>query len=482
MSDLKPLGSERLQGDEKIRRILEIARYKEVPKQVVNELSSVEYSKTLSDGVKYVIAKEKLGYIIKKSINEGVEEYIEPMKNRKYYNSYSQALKRLNLLAREVNYVQGVNEGIDLFNEQKKYTLKTPKPPVSEPTYDEPAPDMSMDTGVNAEMDLDMGTEPTTDTGSEMDMDLTADLDMGTEEPTSDMGSMDMGSMDMGKEDAVDFKTIQKITGKLSQKLRQLDSTQGLDSSNMKYVINSILSAMDLEKMEETDKDEVIERIEGEIDYGLEDTSVDIEATGEEPSSELGVESPEGGEELKEYDVYGNEGFGYFDRNQNPVDIDDVEFDFEPEGHKMTYDEFSSKFGKPDLNDPHYDIKKRQFDVDREKYGNPKLGTRRKPEDKINSIDRIMDSIFAESKVEKTINKYLNESVIEESAKVVQKKKNRMVESVSKMATTYEQEVTSKKIIKEFKDVQLVGRTNKKNIIFNIAGEEFKVNQKGFLE
>jgi len=36
MSDLRPLGSERLQGDEKIRRILEIARYKEVPKQVVN--------------------------------------------------------------------------------------------------------------------------------------------------------------------------------------------------------------------------------------------------------------------------------------------------------------------------------------------------------------------------------------------------------------------------------------------------------------
>ena len=59
MSDLRPLGSERLQGDEKIRRILEIARYKEVPKQVVNEVSSVEYSKTLSDGVKYVIAKEK---------------------------------------------------------------------------------------------------------------------------------------------------------------------------------------------------------------------------------------------------------------------------------------------------------------------------------------------------------------------------------------------------------------------------------------
>lgn len=480
MSDLKPLGSERLQGDEKIKRILEIARYKEVPKQVVNELSSVEYSKTLSDGVKYVIAKEKLGYIIKKSINEGVEEYIEPMKNRKYYNSYSQALKRLNLLAREVNYVQGVNEGIDLFNEQKRYTLKTPKPAPSETTYDEPTPDMSMDSGIGAEADLGMGSE--TSAGGELDLGL--DMDMGAEQPT-DMG-MDLGSEDTEMkptdEGDVDFKTIQKITGKLSQKLRELDSTQGLDSSNMKYVINSILSAMNLEKFNEDDKDEVIERLEGEIDYGLEDTGVDIEATGEESSSEFDVESPEGGEELKEYDVYGNEGFGYFDKDENPVDIDDVDFDFEPEGHVQSYDEFISKFDRRDHNDPHYDIKKRQHDSNIEKYGNLRLGKKRTPVSDVSSIDRIMDSIFAESKVEKTINKYLSESVIKETEEKIKTKKTKMVESIGKMATTYEQELTSKKIIKEFKDVELVGRTNKKNIIFNIAGEEFKVNQKGFLE
>ena len=93
-----------------------------------------------------------------------------------------------------------------------------------------------------------------------------------------------------------------------------------------------------------------------------------------------------------------------------------------------------------------------------------------------------MDSIFAESKVEKTINKYLSESVIKETEEKIKTKKTKMTESIGKMATTYEQELTSKKIIKEFKDVELVGRTNKKNIIFNIAGEEFKVNQKGFLE
>ena len=185
---------------------------------------------------------------------------------------------------------------------------------------------------------------------------------------------------------------------------------------------------------------------------------------------------------MKEYDVYGNEGFGYFDKDENPVDIDDVDFDFEPEGHVQSYDEFISKFDRRDHNDPHYDIKKRQHDSNIEKYGNLRLGKKRTPVNDVSSIDRIMDSIFAESKVEKTINKYLSESVIKETEEKIKTKKTKMTESIGKMATTYEQELTSKKIIKEFKDVELVGRTNKKNIIFNIAGEEFKVNQKGFLE
>ncbi len=414
MSDLRPLGSERLQGDEKIRRILEIARYKEVPKQVVNEVSSVEYSKTLSDGVKYVIAKEKLGYIIKKSINEGVEEYIEPMKNRRYYNSYSQALKRLNLLAREVNYTQGVNEETNLFGEQKKFVLKTPKS-APEPTYDEPSADLGMDAGLEAQTDLEMPAEPSmdagSDTGSELDFDL--GMDAGTEE------TPDMGMETPSGEEGTDFKTIQKITGKLSQKIRELDSAQGLDSSNMKYVINSILSAMDLEKFKDEDKDEVIERLEGEIDYGMEDTSVDVTADEDEGGMDMELDMEMGTEET-------------------------------PESPEKT-----------------------------EELGEGGDYMMEKPK---SDLDKIMDSIFAESKVEKTINKYLSESVIQETKIKNEKKKQLMIESVNKMATTYEQEVASKKIIKEFKEVELIGRTNKKNIVVKINGEEFKINQKGFLE
>ena len=98
MADLKPIGSEKLQGQDKIQRILEIARYKESRPSSINETSRVEFGKTLADGNKYEIVKEKLGYVIKKRIDESLE-YVDPMRNRKYYKSYSQALKRMNLMA-----------------------------------------------------------------------------------------------------------------------------------------------------------------------------------------------------------------------------------------------------------------------------------------------------------------------------------------------------------------------------------------------
>ena len=92
MGKIKPIGSEKLEGLDKINRIMEIARYKENIPKPVNEDKSVEYSITFADGNTYRIDKERNGYVIKKGLNESTD-YIEPMKNRKYYSSYSQALK-----------------------------------------------------------------------------------------------------------------------------------------------------------------------------------------------------------------------------------------------------------------------------------------------------------------------------------------------------------------------------------------------------
>ena len=70
MADLKPIGSEKLQGQDKINRILELSRYKETTPSNINETSRVEFGKTLADGVKYEIVKEKNGYIINKRVDE----------------------------------------------------------------------------------------------------------------------------------------------------------------------------------------------------------------------------------------------------------------------------------------------------------------------------------------------------------------------------------------------------------------------------
>ena len=95
MGGLKPIGSEKLQGNDKLRRIMEIANYNFTTSVKSDDNSSTEYRLKLADGNSYEIVREKQGYIIKKNITESISDYIEPMKNRRYFSSYSQALKKL---------------------------------------------------------------------------------------------------------------------------------------------------------------------------------------------------------------------------------------------------------------------------------------------------------------------------------------------------------------------------------------------------
>ncbi len=87
MSDLRPLGSEKLPVDEKLKRIMEIANYGMSPKSTINEgksTISVEFIKESTNGV-YGIVKEKEGYFVKKGLTEGTLDYIGGifMKNKK---------------------------------------------------------------------------------------------------------------------------------------------------------------------------------------------------------------------------------------------------------------------------------------------------------------------------------------------------------------------------------------------------------------
>jgi hypothetical protein len=270
MADLKPIGSEKLQGQDKLRRIMEIARFNEALPELVNETAKSQYSLSLADGNNYEIVKERQGYIIKKTISESETDYIEPMKNRKYYNSYSQALKRLNLLAGELNRVNENEEAVSLYGEQKKFVLKTPKPEVEAPAAPAapvpaappavPSPELPPSPVPSGDEGADMGAED--DMGMDMGMDMGVEDDMGGEDVDVD-AEVDV-DMEGPSEDKVTFKTIQKLTGKLTQKVRVLDNEQGMTSEDIKYVINMVLSSLNLGELSEEDKEDIMSKFEGD--------------------------------------------------------------------------------------------------------------------------------------------------------------------------------------------------------------------------
>lgn len=408
MADLKPIGSEKLQGQDKINRILEIARYKETRPSSINETSRIEFGKTLADGQHYEIVKEKLGYVIKKNINESLD-YIEPMKNRKYYKSYSQALKRLNLLAGELNRLNENDEEVSMFTleEQKKFTLKLPKQevpaPAPEPAPEAPADDVSMD----------------------LDMDLSADAEGGDESMDMDM-EMDAETPEMGaEEEEVDFKVIQKLTGKLGQKIRTMNDSVGMTSEDIKYVLNSILSALDLEKLDDEDKEDIIAKIE-EVETDYESDEMDIDMTGdEEMDMDLGM---------------------------------DVEEPVEGEmGEGDDRDEFDGR--DSEVIGVYSNIKKQR---------NEEMSEEEKAH---SSISKIMDGIFKESKVDKVLEKYF---VISESEKPKTKKN-----PIEKLSETVEQQLAAEFILSENPETKILGKTNKGNLVLEHKGVQIKVTANG---
>ena len=438
MGNLKPIGSEKLTGDQKLKRIMEIARYNEVIPNRINETAKSEYSIGLADGNKYEIVKERQGYIIKKTISESETDYIEPMKNRKYYSSYSQAFKRLNLVAGELNRLNENEEGLSLYGEQKKFTLKTPKPQMDMPT---PADVPSAPPAVPSP---ELPPSPIDDMGLEDDM--SGLDDMGVEDFDADIDvDMDVEDNEDGdSNERVTFKSIQKLTGKLTQKIRTLESEEGLTSENIKYVINMVLSSFDLSELSEEDREDILSKFEDETeDLGGDDMD------GEDLTDDSEVEDIQADMDIPmEGDM--EEGYEYDDVDDvNPDDVfDDEEF----EKHLR-----------------HSKFKKRNSD-----YGN----------------GAIFDSIFGESKVDKVLSKYFEISkkeIVENRQKTAEKKTNsitevrRQMKSVVKLTETIEQELASQKFLEENSSAKIIGKTNKNNLVFENKGKEIKITPEGLL-
>jgi hypothetical protein len=499
MADLRPIGSEKLQGQDKINRILEIARYKETTPSSINETSRVEFGKTLADGVQYEIIKEKLGYIIKKRIDESLD-YIEPMKNRKYYKSYSQALKRMNLLAGELNRLNENEDEVSMFTlkEQKKFTLKLPKQEVPTP---EPAPAPEPESAPADGMDMDMDLSMDTEAGDE-----TMDMEMDTETP------------EMGAEEEVDFRVVQKLTGKLGQKIRTMNDSVGMTSEDIKYVLNSVLSALDLEKLDDEDKEDIMAKLE-EVETDYESDEMDLDMTGDDEMDmdlDMTSDEPVEGEMGEQDDMYlGIGDHGFYDQSDNRMK--DFDFDYDEEEYD-DFNEFISKYPKQRWfqtdggEDLPFDMRPapKFWDLYKEKFGGPfKLRKRRKSEmgegdlrDKYDgrnskvigvysniknqrneemseeekahtSISKIMDSIFSESKVDKVLEKYF---VVSESEKKQPKKYSNKFENLSE---SVEQKLAAEFVMSENSEIKFLGKTNKGNLVFEHKGEQIKISTKG---
>jgi hypothetical protein len=462
MADLRPLGSEKLQGMDKIKRILEIAQYKETPKQNINENSSTDYTIMLADGYTYGIVKERLGYIIKKGLNESSLNYSEQIPQRKYFRSYSEAMKKLNLTAAELNRIYENEEGIALIGEQagqkKKFVLKVPKkggnktpdvggsapeaappapaapttpPPTTPPGGEEgPVGEPTSDTGGLPELSTEPTATPesgapTGEPGSEAptgepDSDMGTTPELSTEpmgEPGGDMGTTpELSTEPMGEPEGGDdldleggarppsFKSIQRLTGKLSQRLRTIEKEKSLESDDIKYVINSIISALNLDNLEEDDRDDILSKFdEDESEYGAEGEG-DLDMSSED-----------------DFDMGGSGDMGAPEDTGGPV------------GEPM---EMYNRFNE-------------------------------------SVVEKVLGGYFKYKPNEKKI---LEEKRKKEFLKN-QLKNAEIKKEIRKMSESIEQMNTSFKLLNE--NAKFVGKTNKENLIFTKNGKQIKVTQRG---
>ena len=309
----------------------------------------------------------------------------------------------------------------------------------------------------------------------------------------------------------VTFKMIQKLTGKLTQKIREYESDKGLTSENIKYVINMVLSSVDLANLSEEDKEDVLSKFESDEDMDMGDDDMDMEdddmgdedITGdsevEDIQSDMDV-AVEGEMEESMYGSFGNmrrkdfKGDKYYDENDieaKDFDIQGIggdDFDVEEfDSFQKLYDKYGDKqkwFNKTDG--------ERMFNLYKEKTGKPfKVKSRKfgmEEEDYGNGA--IMDSIFGESKIDKVISKYFeiteSEKIDSQERKVVKevaKKSNikKKMESVKKLSESIEQELSSQKFLEENADFTFLGKTNKKNLVFEGKSGQYKITPEGLV-
>jgi hypothetical protein len=189
--------------------------------------------------------------------------------------------------------------------------------------------------------------------------------------------------------------------------MRALESQEGMTSEDIKYVINMVLSAVDLTKLEPEDMEDIMAKFE------------DVEA-------DVDMNSDMGGDESE------------------------VDFDMDFEG-EMTPEEPMEGMGSED-----YDFAMSM---------------------KESKIDKVLSKYFEVSNSEVEMSKKLfEERKIEKKSKLTS-----MVTKIESLSETIEQELASKKFLEENNGFEFVGRTNKKNLVFESKNKQVKISTEGIV-
>jgi hypothetical protein len=238
---------------------------------------------------------------------------------------------------------------------------------------------------------------------------------------------MDLDMGEEGDDEVVSVKTIQKITGRLAQKVREFNQQdeQGLSSNDMKYVINSILSALDLDKLEEEDRESIIDKledIESEEGLGMED-DLDL---GDELEPE-GLEEPQG--EMAEASEFADE--DYFEEEYNT---------HENRGARKKI---------------HHDLS----------------------DDESSRVEEMFEEIFSEAKVDQVLNKYFDKNIVKESTKKETRKNT--IDKIKQLSENTTQEFSSLKVVEKYPNAKFVGKTISKGLVFEVEDMKLNVSPKG---
>ena len=273
---------------------------------------------------------------------------------------------------------------------------------------------------------------------------------MATDDSLSSDEDVDFDGMGSDEEEdddePVTMKIIQKLTGKLAQKIRAYNSNEEeeMGGDDVKYVINSVLSSLDLTTLNDDDVEEIIDRLEGVGEDGVDNPEMsDEEGMGDEEfdMGDQELPPPSEGGEMKEImsleDALNEKIPSAFTRNmRQELTMGDSMFDLNDYEEEDEYPRHGSKM-------------------------------------KHKSYPTLSHGTFGESKIDRIISKYFNTDVKE---KTIQEENQRKLKKemsdfnkseIVRLSESIRQERSSLKFMENNPKSSLVGVTNKGNLIFN---------------